>query len=478
MAHGFGREERVDCARRYGCCHAAAGVGNTDPYVVPGGQFQRPGLLVVEREIVALDVDGTAARHGVTCVDAQVEQGAFQLWRVDEGWPWPSQEAAVQANGWADGAANQFFHAKNQRRDVGRPRLQGLLAGEGQQPVDQGRGFLRRAAGQRQQWLKFCVTLLAQALLHQLLGIDDAAEQVVEVMGDATAELAHGLHFLRLAQRLLGLGQAPLLLNPVSDVVGKQISALHAAVMLTQGVETQFIVAWPEPADLGEPLPRQRPAPHRHDQVMVRRVAGQHRWQVFADFGCVAIQGVEVMFGLAVDCQPAQLGIDHMHVEQAVLDQFGKPAAFGQGCADPLFEFGVQPLQGHFGLASLGDVSEQHRDLAALGRLHTEGDHRQHTAGGDQLLLELQRFARAQYRTVAGDPVVRLVGHHLAQLLPDDVGDAGMLGVGGVGEDMHIVAERAMGAVEEFDDAKTFIHGVEQEAIDACVLMFVVLQQL
>ena len=115
--------------------------------------------------------------------------------------------------------------------------------------------LLRRAAGQRQQWLKLGVTLLAQALLHQLLGIDDAAQQVIEVMGDATAELADGLHFLRLAQRLLGLGQAPLLLNPVSDVVGKQISALHAAVMLAQGVETQLIVAWPEPADLGEPLP-------------------------------------------------------------------------------------------------------------------------------------------------------------------------------------------------------------------------------
>ncbi|MNH43334.1 hypothetical protein D3C79_1052120 [compost metagenome] len=40
-----------------------------------------------------------------------------------------------------------------------------------------------------------------------------------------------------------------------------------------------------------------------------------------------------------------------------------------------------------------------------------------------------------------------------------------MHGVGGVGFDVDVVAERAVGAVEELDDAKAFVHGLEQKAV-------------
>ncbi|MCY1450046.1 hypothetical protein D3C76_733110 [compost metagenome] len=136
-----------------------------------------------------------------------------------------------------------------------------------------------------------------------------------------------------------------------------------------------------------------------------------------------------------------------------------------------MFQLIVQALQGKLGPPSFGDVLEQHRHLALFGRFHTEGGNRQHMAGGDQLLLEVQGFAGAQYRAIAGDPAVGFVGHHFAQLLPDHVGDAGVLGVGRVGQHMYIVTQRAVRAVEELDDAEAFVHGVEQRTVEVLIVV-------
>ncbi|MNN68517.1 hypothetical protein D3C81_1842330 [compost metagenome] len=94
-------------------------------------------------------------------------------------------------------------------------------------------------------------------------------------------------------------------------------------------------------------------------------------------------------------------------------------------------------------------------------------------AGGDQLLLEVQRFACAKHCAIAGHPVIGLIRHHLAQFLPDHVGDAGVLGIGRIGEHMHIVTQRAMWAVKELDDAKAFVHGVEQRPVKVLILVLI-----
>ncbi|MNN96428.1 hypothetical protein D3C81_2154130 [compost metagenome] len=59
-------------------------------------------------------------------------------------------------------------------------------------------------------------------MAHQLLGAKQAAQQIVEVVGDAATELAYGFHLLCLAQCFFGLGQAFLLLYPVTDVISEQ----------------------------------------------------------------------------------------------------------------------------------------------------------------------------------------------------------------------------------------------------------------
>ncbi|MNN02830.1 hypothetical protein D3C81_1155000 [compost metagenome] len=131
-------------------------------------------------------------------------------------------------------------------------------------------------------------------------------------------------------------------------------------------------------------------------------------------------------------------------------------------------------MQGNFCPTALGDILEQDRDLASFGRLDAKGGDGKDVSGGNQLLFELQRLARAQYLTVAGDPAVRFVGDHLAQLLPDHVGDAGVFGISCVGHDMHIVTQRAVRAIEKFDDAETFVHGIEQRPVEVLIVCLVV----
>src|ERR1043166_3553501 len=98
-------------------------------------------------------------------------------------------------------------------------------------------------------------------------------------------------------------------------------------------------------------------------------------------------------------------------------------------------------------------------------RLDAEGGKLQMTAGGDQLALEADRLARAQHVARELRPSVGLIRDHLAQLLADNMGDAGMQLVGCIGLAMDIVGERTMRPVEKFDDAEACVDGVEQGAV-------------
>ena len=87
------------------------------------------------------------------------------------------------------------------------------------------------------------------------------------------------------------------------------------------------------------------------------------------------------------------------------------------------------------------------------------------TAGRDELTLEADRLAGAQHIAVELDPAVRLARHHLADLLADDIGNAGVVSVGGVCLDMDIIGQGTVRPVEEFDDAKALVDGVEEGAV-------------
>src|SRR5262245_3679687 len=118
-------------------------------------------------------------------------------------------------------------------------------------------------------------------------------------------------------------------------------------------------------------------------------------------------------------------------------------------------------MKGDFGLAPRGDVLEQHRDLSPLRRFQPKRGKLKVAPGGDQLLLEADRLAGLEYRAISRDPVIGLARDHLPQLLADDVGNAGMTGIGLIGLDMDIVAQWAVFAIQKLDDAEAFVHRIE-----------------
>ena len=155
---------------------------------------------------------------------------------------------------------------------------------------------------------------------------------------------------------------------------------------------------------------------------------------------------------------------DRFHLLRLAQSLFGLLALGDRLCNASLQRL-VEMLQRLLGTLACGDVLKQHRDLATAGRFDTERREFEMTPGGDQLALEAYRYSRPKHAAVEFGPAIGFVGHHLAQLLPNDVGDAGMQRVGRVGLDMDVVAQRAVRAVEEFDDAKAFIDGIEESAV-------------
>lgn len=148
--------------------------------------------------------------------------------------------------------------------------------------------------------------------------------------------------------------------------------------------------------------------------------------------------------------------------------------AFGQlplrqRIGDALLEGFVQLVQSAFGVHPFRDVLEKDRHQPVLEGSEAEGRDFEMAAGDDQLVAEADRFSGAQDLAVERDPVVSLVGHHLAQVLADDVGNAGVAFIGGVGEDVDVIAERTMRPVEKLDDAEAIVHVLEQDAVDLAV---------
>src|SRR5206468_12340312 len=81
------------------------------------------------------------------------------------------------------------------------PRLQNLLATEGEEVAGEGRRPFRRARDQLEVVSRLSVQGLE--LEGETAAARDDGEKVVEVVGDASRELADGLHLLRLQELLL-----------------------------------------------------------------------------------------------------------------------------------------------------------------------------------------------------------------------------------------------------------------------------------
>ena len=153
-------------------------------------------LLRLQRQALRLDAQGAAVRHRITGIECQIEQRIFHLAGVDQGEPGGVFEGQFEADRLAQAALQQLGQRADQRIDCGRPGLQWLAAGEGQQALGQRGGALRRAMRRVQIARQVVVASGCRAQTDHVQRADDAGQHVVEVVGDTAGELADCIHLL------------------------------------------------------------------------------------------------------------------------------------------------------------------------------------------------------------------------------------------------------------------------------------------
>ena len=219
-AEGLGGEEGLEEAWQEFRRNAGTGVGDVELHVVAGRHFNKQGEAA--GNVAARHRDGQLAAlgHRVAGVDGQVEEGVFELVRVDQRMKLFGGQVEVDVDALGEGARQQLGHAVHQRTDFHRAGRQRLLAREGEQAADQ----FGAAAGRRQGRFQVVVEALVggQFVLQRGQVAGDDGEQVVEVVGESAGELADGFH-------LLGLDQCGLAGLLFGDVDGQHEEALYAA---------------------------------------------------------------------------------------------------------------------------------------------------------------------------------------------------------------------------------------------------------
>ena len=79
-------------------------------------------VAVIEGGVGQFDRQPSAAGHGVAGVDGQIEQGAFELIRVDQGLFQVGGQHRIDLDVGAQGAPHEIEHAEYQLVQVGRLR--------------------------------------------------------------------------------------------------------------------------------------------------------------------------------------------------------------------------------------------------------------------------------------------------------------------------------------------------------------------
>ena len=148
--------------------------------------------------VAGLERQLAAARHGVARIERQVEQRGRKLIGIDQSRPGIALQHRFDLDVLAKCRPQQLCGLDDQRVDVGLPRLQRLLAGEGQQML----GQIRAAFGGLVDHLGDCRELrsVGDCVGQDLDRAGDDREDVVEVVRDAAGELPDRFHLLRLAK--------------------------------------------------------------------------------------------------------------------------------------------------------------------------------------------------------------------------------------------------------------------------------------
>jgi len=219
LADRLGGEERLEGTRDDGGRHAGAGIAHAQRQVFARGHVVLARGPFVERQVCRCHRDAPAGRHGIACIDTQVEQRIFKLRRIDQHGPGVAGSDYLKWRGRADGALDQLLHVGDQAVDIRGLGGERLLARKCQQPVGQGRGASRRPLGGGDVFLEIGEAALLQPQSHQLQGAGNTGQQIVEIVRQAAGQLPDRFHLLALAQgalRRFQLGRALLVAREIA----------------------------------------------------------------------------------------------------------------------------------------------------------------------------------------------------------------------------------------------------------------------
>ena len=92
----------------------------------------RLGVFLFDHNVGRFQRQLAALGHGVAGVDDQIEQGTFQLIRIDKRQMQVVGQHRIDLDGGAQRAPHQIQHPKHQLVEIRRLRQQGLMARERQ----------------------------------------------------------------------------------------------------------------------------------------------------------------------------------------------------------------------------------------------------------------------------------------------------------------------------------------------------------
>ena len=257
------------------------GVADPDHRVVAGiDPILARSLGRGDFDLPCRDGKPTTVRHGIARVDREVDDGALELIGVRQRRPYIRLQVHRHLEALAERPVQEILDAADELVRVEGLRIERLAAREGEQAMRQGRRAVRRSRRGVHEPLRVVVFPRRQPAPEDVHGADDAGQHIVEIVREAPGELADGLHFLRLPERLLGRRELFLAPEPFGDVVSELEGSELAPGGIAQGVEL-VLVKTPVAGQITklldgcERLSGQSPAPQRLDVRLVEGVGRQ-----------------------------------------------------------------------------------------------------------------------------------------------------------------------------------------------------------
>ncbi len=228
----LGGEERIEHALEDLGADAAARIRDFENQVFARrDRADRSRARRLEAHALERHPQQSALRHGLHGIAGEVHHDLVHLRRIAQHCRAPGAQVGAHANASRQVARQEIERFAHHRLDVHGDALAHPAAAEGQDAVDQGAAPF--AGGHDAVEIALQPRAFLRAALRHLAVAEDGAEDVVEIVRDATGERAHRLEPLRAAQLPLHLSQ--LLLGV--PALGHVLHEAHHARRLAGAVE-------------------------------------------------------------------------------------------------------------------------------------------------------------------------------------------------------------------------------------------------